>query len=184
MGIHIDIVHLGIHFPFFLLVKERGGTQRDVRLIQLRFRCDTGIIRTVDRSKDGSSVNILLETDAFVKRGSCVEEGIDIIICPERHLASEPVRHHLPFRFRSPAQARLVIIDSDRSLSETVLHIRFQENGFSRNTGIHRNPQPFVFPSRFGRDQDHAITSPRTVKSSSRGSFQDRHRFDVFRIDI
>ena len=35
MGIHIDIVHLGIHFPFFLLVKERGGTQRDVRLIQL-----------------------------------------------------------------------------------------------------------------------------------------------------
>ena len=184
MGIHIYIVHFGIHLPFLRLIEKRGGTQRNVRLIQFRFRCDTGIIRTVNRCEDRSSVNILLETDAFVKRGSCMEESIDIIICLERHLASEPIRHSLAFSFRSPTQTGLVVINSDRSLSEAVLHIRFQENGFSRDTSIHRNPQPFVFPSRFGRDQDHAVTGPRTVKCSCRSSFQDRHRFDIFRVNI
>lgn len=74
-----------------------------------------------------------------------MEESIDIVICLERHLASEPIRHSLAFSFRSPTQTGLVVINSDRSLSEAVLHIRFQENGFSRDTSIHRNPQPFVF---------------------------------------
>ena len=184
MGIHIDIVHFGINLPFLRLIEECGGTQRDVRLIQLRFRCDAGIIRTVDRGKDGSPVDILLETDTFVKRGSGTEEGIDIVICPERNLVSKPVRHHLPFHFRPPTQAGLIVVNADRSLSEAVLHIRFQEDRFGRDTGIHRNPQTFVFPSRFGRDQDHAVTCPRTVKGGCRCTFQDRHRLDVFGIDI
>ena len=113
MGIHIDIVHFGVDLPFFGFVEESGCTQSDIRLVQLGFRCDPGIVRAVDRRENGCPVDILLEADAFIKRCSGAEESINIVIRAERHLKPAPVCHRLPFGFRSPTHTGLVVVDAD-----------------------------------------------------------------------
>ncbi len=160
MGIQIDIVHFGIYLPLFGFVEESGSTQGDIRFVQLRLRSNTCIIRTVDGRKDRRPFYILLEADTFIKRSTGVEESIDIIVRPQRNLASHPVGNRLSFRLRSPAQSRLVIVSADRSLSKTVLHIRFQENRLGCDTGIDRNTQPFILLSRLGRNKYHPVTGP------------------------
>ena len=105
MGIQIDIVHFGIYLPLFGFVEESGGTQGDIRFVQLRLRSNTCIIRTVDGRKDRRPFYILLEADTFIKRSTGIKESIYIIVRPQRNLASHPVGNRLSFRLRSPAQS-------------------------------------------------------------------------------